>query len=123
MQVHIEARQLGAVRAVLGQMRTHGVKPGPVTICQILKSCALAGTPVEAKAVAVRVWKHILVTQVCLRHVSVHASHACFRSSTWHTRLCPHFTRPSDGSRMLRVVASPCLQCTALTSKCAVLFL
>lgn len=62
--MHIEARQLGAVRAVMREMRNHGVKPGPTTVCQLLKSCTLADSPVEAKAAAVRVWKHVIVTQV-----------------------------------------------------------
>eukprot|EP00892_Ulva_mutabilis_P008970 jgi/Ulvmu1/6445/UM003_0075.1 len=63
IQVHIEAKQLPAVRAVMREMRNHGVKLGPVTVCQLLKSCELEASQVAAKAAAVAVWKLVLVTQ------------------------------------------------------------
>lgn len=76
VQVHIEANERAAVRAVMREMRMHGVKPGPTTICQLLKSCSLAASPAEARAAALRVWKHVIVTQV--RHKLLHACmHAC----------------------------------------------
>lgn len=62
--MHIEAGQLPAVRAVMREMRKHGVKPGPVSICQMLKACELEATPMQAKAAAVDVWKLVLVTHV-----------------------------------------------------------
>lgn len=64
LQVHIKAKQLPAVRAVMREMHSHCVKLGPVTVCQLLKSCELEDTPAKAKAAAVAVWKLVLVTQV-----------------------------------------------------------